>query len=88
MSDQSTESPQETKPIKERINCPCGGRYTWNNKSRHCGTKLHKQYLAKLEEEFKSDDDGYVSDSTYCGGFSCEYMEEYDYLFYNGDDRD
>ena len=39
-------------------NCPCGGRFTEQNRSIHCKTNLHRNYLLNkfglIEEEPKS----------------------------------
>jgi len=31
--------------LNEKFECPCGGRYTHKNKSKHFKTKLHQNYL-------------------------------------------
>jgi hypothetical protein len=88
------ENNQIISPKSERITCPCGGRYTWNNKSRHCSTLLHKNYLSKLEEKSESDKDGYDSESDAHSFTSIESFEKryfsgyYRYLIYTGDDCD
>ena len=32
----------------EKINCPCGGQYTYSNKSRHMKSNKHLNYLTSL----------------------------------------
>ena len=32
--------------IKKKFNCPCGGKYTYHNKSIHLKTKKHQNYLS------------------------------------------
>ena len=31
--------------INKKLNCPCGGKYTKTNKSKHVKTKKHLKYL-------------------------------------------
>lgn len=33
--------------FKIKIDCPCGGRYTKDNKYNHCSTLKHRRYLNK-----------------------------------------
>ena len=43
----SLKSVNETKcDINVKTVCPCGGKYTYSNKSKHCRTKRHKLYLS------------------------------------------
>ena len=37
------------KNKNEKFNCPCGGCYTYANKSQHNKTKLHIEYLENLK---------------------------------------
>ena len=32
--------------LKQKINCDCGGKYTFENKVRHCKTNKHQKYLS------------------------------------------
>jgi translation elongation factor EF-G len=45
--------------IKEKSNkkhdCPCGGRYTYVNKTKHFKTKMHQKYLGDCTTEANSD---------------------------------
>ena len=34
----------------EKINCVCGGKYTRANKSIHFGSKMHQNYISKINE--------------------------------------
>jgi len=36
------------KNRKEKIECPCGGRYTKANKAVHIKSGIHTSYLSKL----------------------------------------
>ena len=36
---------EHSEEIKEKFNCECGGKYTYNNKSRHLKTKMHQEYI-------------------------------------------
>ena len=37
--------------LKQRINCNCGGRYTYENKSQHIKSAKHKKYELKISIE-------------------------------------
>jgi hypothetical protein len=37
-----------------KINCPCGGSYTYQNRKRHLMTKIHTFYIKKINEIPKS----------------------------------
>jgi hypothetical protein len=34
----------------EKINCECGGKYTYKDKARHFKTKIHLKYIESLEK--------------------------------------
>ena len=45
---------QITEKMKVKIDCPCGGKYTFGNTTNHKKTILHKNYLKKqLENSFE-----------------------------------
>ncbi len=37
--------------FKQKFNCPCGGRYIYQTKSRHFKTNMHKAYLEQQTTE-------------------------------------
>lgn len=37
--------------LKQKISCPCGGRYTATGKYLHKKTKIHTKYLEELEDK-------------------------------------
>jgi hypothetical protein len=38
------------KKLNEKINCECGGLYTYNNKARHFKSNKHLKYIESLEK--------------------------------------
>ena len=41
------------KRRKERIECPCGGRYTNANKAVHIKSHIHNKYLKQIKKDKK-----------------------------------
>jgi hypothetical protein len=44
---QSEYQKKNEKKLKQKIQCECGGKYTYCSKSRHFKTKKHKDYISK-----------------------------------------
>ncbi len=41
---------QILKQLREKRNCPCGGRYTRGTAAGHYKTNIHKNYLVSIQD--------------------------------------
>ena len=47
-----TENAERIKAYnREKYDCVCGGKYTYNNKTNHINTTIHQNYLSKFKPE-------------------------------------